>query len=350
MSNSFFIPNRINWIDWAKALAITFVVYGHTPAEEGDFLHSYITSFHMPLFFFISGFLTKKEYMSKATLNKYWHTLILPYLCYNAIFYPYWAIRFTISNPTTEWFDYIKPIIGTFMLQFKTPYNDYLNGVTWFIAALIVMKIILSICNKYKIGEYIILFLTIITAFFYIVNEFYLYVSTLTPINFTKCFPFFILGYYCRKKNLISEKIQRTDFVYSIAGLLIGIISFTIARQANSIPQYGISFWMMCIASIIGFLSLCKLLDGVKSQIIENISIGTIVIMGLHWMFIGTTNFVISKLFHINGNIAYSPLVVVLLALVFVALEYPIILLFKNRFPFMLGKRINHISACQSVK
>ena len=338
MGNSIIIPNRLNWIDWAKALAITFVVYGHTPAEKWDFLHCYITSFHMPLFFFISGFLTKKEYMSKATLNKYWHTLILPYLCYNAIFYPYWAIRFTISNPTTEWFDYIKPIIGTFMLQFKTPYNDYLNGVTWFIAALIVMKIILSICNKYKIGEYVILFLTIITAFFYIVNEFYLYVSTLTPINFTKCFPFFILGYYCRKKNLISEKIQRTDFIYSIAGLLIGIISFTIARQANSIPQYGISFWMMCIASIIGFLSLCKLLDGVKSQIIENISIGTIVIMGLHWMFIGTTNYVLSKLFHING-ITYPPFVVIILSLIFVALEYPIILIFKNRFPFMLGKR-----------
>ena len=61
MSNSITIPNRLNWIDWAKALAIIFVVYGHTPAEKGDFLHNYITSFHMPLFFFISGFLTKKE-------------------------------------------------------------------------------------------------------------------------------------------------------------------------------------------------------------------------------------------------------------------------------------------------
>ena len=159
MSNSIFIPNRLNWIDWAKALAITFVVYGHIPADRGDFLHNYITSFHMPLFFFISGYLTKKEYMGRETLIKYWHTLIIPYLCYNIIFYPYWAIRFTIDHPTTDWFEYIKPIIGTIMLQIKTPFNDYLNGVTWFIAALFMMKIILSICNKYKKGEYVIYFL-----------------------------------------------------------------------------------------------------------------------------------------------------------------------------------------------
>lgn len=339
MSNSIIIPNRLNWIDWAKALAITFVVYGHTPAKEGDFLHSYITSFHMPLFFFISGFLTKKEYMGKATLNKYWHTLIFPYLCYNALFYPYWAIRFTITHPTTNWFDYIKPILGTFMLQIETTYNDYLNGVTWFIAALLVMKIILSICNKYKNGKYIILLFTILSTLFYINNEFNLYVSTLTPISFAKCFPFFILGYYCRKKNIISEKVQKNDIVFCIIGLIIGIISYTIVRQASTISQYGISFWAMCLSSIIGFLCLCKLLDGVKSKIIENISIGTIVIMGLHWMFIGTTDYILSKLLHINGDITYPPLVVILLAIVFVALEYPFIILFKNRFPFLLGKR-----------
>lgn len=341
MNNSIFIPNRLNWIDWAKALAITLVVYGHTPAERGDFLHNYITSFHMPLFFLISGYLTKKEYMGKATLTKYWHTLIIPYLCYNIIFYPYWAIRFNIEHPTTDWFDYVKPLIGTIMLQIKTPFNDYLNGVTWFIAALFVMKIILSSCNKYKIGKYVILVLVILIAIFYIANEFHYYVSGLIPVNFTRCFPFFILGYYCRRKNYISEKVQKNDIAICIAGVFIGIISYIIVSHGDHIVLYGISFWMMCLSSIIGFLSFCKLLDRFKFQIIDNISIGTIVIMGLHWMFIGTTNFVLSKLLQINGDITYPPFVVILLSLVFVALEYPIILLFKNKFPFMLGKRNN---------
>ena len=56
--------NRLNWIDWAKAIAITFVVFGHIPEERGSFFLNYIVSFHMPLFFFISGYLTKKEYFN----------------------------------------------------------------------------------------------------------------------------------------------------------------------------------------------------------------------------------------------------------------------------------------------
>ena len=279
--------------------------------------------------------------MGKETLIKYWHTLIIPYLCYNIIFYPYWAIRFIIDHPTADLFEYIKPIIGTIMLQIKTPFNDYLNGVTWFIAALFMMKIILSICNKYKKGEYYIYLLVIITALFYIANEFNFYLSGLIPVNFTRCFPFFILGHYCRQKNYISEKVQKKDIVICIAGLLIGVLSFTIVIHRYNTPIYGISFWIMCFSSIIGFFSLCKLLNGLKSIIIENISIGTIVIMGLHWMFIGTTNFILAKILQINSNITYPPLVVILLSLVFVALEYPIILLFKNKFPFMLGKRNN---------
>ena len=176
---------------------------------------------------------------------------------------------------------------------------------------------------------------------FYIANEFNYYLSGLIPVNFTRCFPFFILGHYCRQKNFISEKVQKNDILICIIGLLIGITSFTIVRHRYNIPIYGISFWIMCLSSIIGFFSLCKLLNGLKSKIIENISIGTIVIMGLHWMFIGTTNFILSKLLQINGNITYPSFVVILLSLVFVALEYPIILLFKNKFPFMLGKRNN---------
>lgn len=51
------IINRMNWIDWAKAIAITLVVFGHI---HSDFM-SYIFSFHMPFFLMLSGFLQKKK-------------------------------------------------------------------------------------------------------------------------------------------------------------------------------------------------------------------------------------------------------------------------------------------------
>lgn len=60
-SNSFVITKRLNWIDWAKSIAIALVVFGHIPEERGSYFINYVTQFHMPLFFFISGYLTKKK-------------------------------------------------------------------------------------------------------------------------------------------------------------------------------------------------------------------------------------------------------------------------------------------------
>jgi hypothetical protein len=107
---------------------------------------------------------------------------------------------------------------------------------------------------------------------------------------------------------------------------------------SSGMLNYGLCFWGICISAITGIISFCKLMDKVHLTIIDNISIGTIVIMGLHWILIGITNYTISKSFHIS-DIAYPLWGAVLLTLIFIVIIYPIILLFKNKYPFMLGKR-----------
>lgn len=55
----------IVWLDYARVIGISLVIFGHAlqsfPAFEGSFwlkwLWDYIYLFHMPLFFIISGFL-----------------------------------------------------------------------------------------------------------------------------------------------------------------------------------------------------------------------------------------------------------------------------------------------------
>ena len=114
--------NRINWIDWAKCIAITMVVYGHIPQTEGSFLPFYICTFHIPLFFFISGYLTKTRHDTKEEIKKCMHSLFIPYILYNIIFYPYWAIRLYIDQGISfSVFDYvIKPLIGLPFLQINS--------------------------------------------------------------------------------------------------------------------------------------------------------------------------------------------------------------------------------------
>lgn len=337
MSNSIVIPNRLNWIDWAKTIAITFVVFGHIPMEKGNFIQNYIVIFHMPFFFFISGFLTKKEFLDKRTLEKYVYTLIIPYFFYNIIFYPYWVVRHIIDYPTAGWYDFLKPIIGVFMLQHKTAYFESLNGVTWFISSLLIMKLFLSICNKYKYGKIFLTIIVILDAILYIFNEHYRYCTDLPFVGFTRCLPFFILGHLCKQKNIIKDKPHNYDLIISTCGICLSLFTYCLLK-GHGILQYGICFWITCLSAISGIFSLCKLLDRFHFTIIDNISIGTIVIMGLHWILIGVTNYSLSKMLHIVNGITYPWYIAISLALTYIAFLYPIIILIKNRHPLLLGK------------
>jgi len=68
-------PSRINWIDSAKGIGITLVVFGHTlrglfkssllPPDWAS-LDNWIYAFHMPLFFFLSGLLVEDSLVRKG--------------------------------------------------------------------------------------------------------------------------------------------------------------------------------------------------------------------------------------------------------------------------------------------
>ena len=79
------INNRIEWIDTLRGLAMFFVVWGHLFPSNKWILRKYIYSFHMPLFFFISG-LTYKENANmsfKELIKKLFKRLIIPYIAIN---------------------------------------------------------------------------------------------------------------------------------------------------------------------------------------------------------------------------------------------------------------------------
>ena len=73
--------NRISWIDWAKAIGITLVVYAHIPDAM---LKNEVFLFHMPLWFIISGFLFTPRSLKDESLRCL-KNLLLPYLAYNGM-------------------------------------------------------------------------------------------------------------------------------------------------------------------------------------------------------------------------------------------------------------------------
>lgn len=157
----------------------------------------------------------KKEYISIQTLKKYYYSLIIPYLCYNFIFYPYWIVRYLIKTPNPYWYDFIKPIIGTFMLQHSSPYFESMNGVTWFIPSLTIMKLILSLTNHFRLGKYYLFLMVLCTSVFYCFNEYECYIIDLPFVGFIRCFPFFVLRYFCRQIKILPENTNKKR-IYSL--------------------------------------------------------------------------------------------------------------------------------------
>ena len=76
---------RIDWIDYAKALGVFLVIMGHT--YKGYSFIGWIYSFHMPLFFFLSGTTLKIEQIScKEFFKKRVKALLIPYILYSAVY------------------------------------------------------------------------------------------------------------------------------------------------------------------------------------------------------------------------------------------------------------------------
>lgn len=72
---------RILWIDWAKAIGISLVVWGHfSPIARHE-----IFLFHMPFFFMISGLLYRQKGLMNELKGSVF-SLVLPYLIYNFLY------------------------------------------------------------------------------------------------------------------------------------------------------------------------------------------------------------------------------------------------------------------------
>lgn len=68
---------RLDHIDYLKGIGIILVLFGHLPINGN--MHILIYSFHMPLFFFASGFFFKNRPLLKS-LRKDLRTIMVPYI------------------------------------------------------------------------------------------------------------------------------------------------------------------------------------------------------------------------------------------------------------------------------
>ena len=307
------------------------------PQHEDTFYLQYLASVILSTFFFISGYLKKKDLSIKKSAKKYGYSLLIPYIIYNAIYYPYWLVKFYIEHGDITFNDAIKPITGTLLGQLNSSFSCELNGVTWFLIALFLMHILTDILNKYKHGKSVMLIISIISMILYGTNKYYHYAPYITYHGFIRCLCFFFLGNLFQQCNYLKSLNFKKDLAIGTTSLLLSLILFYWHINENHFILHITLYYVVNLVSVYAFIYLSRSLNNVKSRIITLISIGTMLIFGLHRIIIGIIDYGIEGCLQ-QSNIFYNWYECLTIALLIEIGLSPIIIN-RNKFPFLLKKQ-----------
>ena len=341
------MKERINWIDWAKAMAVTSVVFCHLPQSQEWFYYRYLQALTMVIFFFLSGYLKKNRESDKENWIKYWHGLIIPYIIYNVVVYPYWLLKYYMQfGAMPDLFHAMRPIFGAFLFEHENSFCEPLNGPLWYLPAILIMHITIDLCRKTKHQHTIMIGLCVISFVLYTANKFWYFAPNLTPMGLMRNLPYYYIGYLFGQYHLFRDCSLRRDSICSIICLSASILLFTLHLNAffsNQHMLHIILFYPTNVLFLFGFLYGCKVLNGTRYSVITNISIGTLVIVGLHIVAVTIVNYALSHLslfsshFSVqNGFHWYEALPTALLIILFF---YPLILFSKQKAPLLIGRK-----------
>ena len=349
---------RINWIDWAKAMAVCSVVFCHLPQSQEWFYYRYMQATTITVFFFISGYLKANHGDRSLILNrimrpvpvirwqKYWHYLVIPYLLYNAIVYPYWLARYYLLHG--GWPDLLsamKPIIGAILLEHENAFAEPLNGPLWYLPAILIMHLMIDGCRKTRHLHLIMIGLCIVSYFLYAANKEYEFLPNLTPMGLFRRLPYYYLGYVMGAvnqgdKSMILNRITRPVplILLMVFSLAMSLLFFEWHLHEDRILLHAALFYPVNIGLLFALLCFCKLLDHWHWPVITNLSIGTLAIIGLHIIPIGIVNFIVEHQREPVGYSGYYWYEALIITVFIIALLYPIIMFARKHAPVLIGK------------
>ncbi len=235
------LQKRIDWIDALKGFGIFCVTFGH--CNPWSPLEKYIYSFHMFLFFFISGFLfTIKEDRKKMLINCF-KKLLLPFIAWNTV------SSLNDSLPKKDFGLFIREF---FVLGGKLTSNPPI----WFLLVLFITELIFILLKLHRHTLISVAAMTLsLTLWIIFGHEWVLWKLNLVPMALS----FFLLGYIFK------------PFVYKIGKKCIliplGIISIFFALQnIRIVYTYGkFGNYLYCIiAAFCGTLLMVGLFSSAK--------------------------------------------------------------------------------------
>lgn len=140
------MKERNHTIDLLRGITIFLVVFGHVTHNEA--LRTYIWGFHIPVFFFISGLLFKRQKFADFYdfLKSRIKSIVLPYVVFYLVTLIYWIFieRHTRGVDVSIGSQLIGLVYGTYDMRYMM-----FNGALWFIPCLFSIEILYWFISKY---------------------------------------------------------------------------------------------------------------------------------------------------------------------------------------------------------
>jgi len=201
---------RIEWIDMARGYGMILTIYahlGHTPFS------SWIYSFHMPLFFFISGYLFKAEGGFLEFLKRKVKSLIVPYFGLGLPLIYAYALDNHVNSVAG-----LSDLVKSLLLQ-----ERFLT--IWFIACLFFLDLLFYVMNRFFrsdmqkiIVTLLLLVLGLFDISFFRIKWFWNIDACLMAL------PFFTFGFLLKKHDLIDKMTNRPESLgYMLGAFLLNV-------------------------------------------------------------------------------------------------------------------------------
>ncbi len=351
---------RLDYLDMAKGIGIFFVALGHME-DIATGTRVWISSFHMPLFFLISGILMAvKDDPAKdfrEAVSKRFRGIIIPYLWFSLSYF-----IIDIGN-----LNVVHNIdLHTFIVDTIDSATFYGMSVLWFLPALFLASVGFLFLKK-KFSDRITAPLLIVIAVvsyviklqfekLYAANESSLLITSL--INIVYIFlraavaqSFVGYGYYAKKlaDRLLSSGSKIMSFASSrpgslVAGMVLLAVNIVLAGMngcadlRNVILNNVAVYYVAAFAGCFGIILICKALP--VSKIITYFGRNSIIVMACHInYYILYAGIKLAWLVDsYNTHAKHYVFVAVTMITVFV-LSAVVIEVINRFFPFVLGRK-----------
>lgn len=334
---------RLTHVDTMKAIGMVLVVVGHSPGLE-PFIKHVIYSFHMPLFFFISGLLLTEAKLAlpySAYFSVLWKGLVLPYLFFFVVSYLYWLPTHDMAESAVKFvgMSWQEPLMGVLVGNGDAL---FVNVVLWFFTCLFTTSLIFFVARKYFSAAFLLVALNGLGFVFAL-----LYDQSWPRLpwgldNAVVAIAFYSAGHFFRGYQATSARVSRTG-ARILAFLMLAVVAF-VANLNGSVDLNTLHFGnyrsLYFIGAYLGIFALFYFSIGLPAtRVFRWLSQNTIIIFPIHLLMFSVFTGIAVMAFGFPHDFKESSFIWTLLFPAAALLSsYPASVFIRRFFPFVIGK------------